>query len=131
TNRIVIQVRHRFVEIVKYLRLPASESLQDILRQLQSEPHRVAVVVVSDVMPPVDERRPVFFRVREVPVVNIDLPIAPVDFDDRSNQGNDSVAYGFYVRAFVDCESIGKLHESGWRAGLRRVNSAGYVIDRR
>ena len=66
--------------------------IQHVPREFQREADCVAVVVVGDVMSPVDQRRPVFFGISQVPVVDIDHAVAPVDFDDRRDQGDDVVA---------------------------------------
>ena len=66
---------------------------------------------------------------RKVPFVKIDHAVASVDFDDRSDQRNGAVANFLDVRALIDGEAIGQLHERGGRAGLGRVNRAGDVVD--
>ena len=53
-DRVVIKIRHRLMQIVKYLRLPIKISVQDVARELQRQTHRIAIVVVRDVMSPVN-----------------------------------------------------------------------------
>ena len=129
-DRVVVQVRHRLVQIVEHLRLPPDVGVQHVARQVQRQRHRVAVVVVGDVLAPVDVRRPVLARVRQMPAVDVDLAVAAVDLDDRRDQRDDPVADLLDVRALVDGEAIDELHQRRRRARLGRVDRAGDVVHR-
>ena len=61
---VVVEVRHGFVQVVQHLRLPADERVEDVARELQRQPHGVAIVIVRDVVAPVDQRRPLLAGVR-------------------------------------------------------------------
>ena len=64
-----------------------------------------------------------------MPFVDVDHAVAAIDFDDRSDQRNHAVANLADVRAFVDGQSVGEFHQRGGRAGFRRVNGAGDVVN--
>ena len=66
-----------------------------------------------------------------MPVINVHLAVAPVDFDDGRDQRNHTVADRFDIRALVNREAIDQLHQRGRRAGLRRMNRARDVVNRR
>ena len=68
---------------------------------------------------------------REVPAVEVDHAVATVDFHDGSDERDDALANFANIGAVVDREAIRELHERGGRAGFRRVNRAGDVIDGR
>ena len=65
-----------------------------------------------------------------MPFVDIHHAVAPVDFDDRRDQRDHSIADFLDVRAFVHRQTIGKLHQRRGRASFRRMNRSGDVIDR-
>ena len=114
---------------MEHLGLPAKVSIEHVTRQFQRQTHRVAIVVVRDVVAPVHELRPVLTGMRQVPVVNIDHAIAAVDFDHWRDQRNHAVADRSDVRTLVNGEPVGKFHQSRRRAGFGRVNRARNVID--
>ncbi len=119
------------MQVMKDLGFPGHESLAHVLSELECHSHRVAVVVVCDVVSPIDQRRPVLIRMGEMPVVNIDLTIAAVDFDNRSDESDDPVPDRLHVWTLIDRQAVRKLHQRCGRAGFGRVNRAGDVIDRR
>ncbi len=127
---VVVEERDRLVEVVQQRGLRFEEGREDVSGQFEGQPHGVAVVVVGDVLAPVDEGRPVLLRVSEVPVVDVHLPVAAVHFDDGRDQGDDVVPDELNVRALVHGEAIGELHERGGGPGLGGVNRAGDVVDR-
>ena len=116
---------------MKHLRFPAGESIEHIAREFQRQTDCVAVVVVSDVMSPIDKPRPVLSRMREMPVVNVDHAIASIYFNNRCDQRDHVVANVADVRTVIDYETICKLHQRGWRACFGRMNRPGNVIDRK
>ena len=70
-------------------------------------------------------------RVVEVPPIDVDHPIAAVHFDDRRHERDQLVADLLDVRTLVNREAIDQLHQRGRRAGLRRMNRARDVVNRR
>ena len=127
---VVVEIRHRLVQVVQHLRLPFGIRVQHVARQVQRQRHGIAVVVVGHVLAPVDERRPVLVGVGEVPAVDIDLAVAPVDLDDRRDERNHPVPDFLDIRAFVDGQPIDQLHECGRRPRFGRVDGAGDVVHR-
>ena len=111
--------------------MPLHPGVEDVLGELQRGAHRVAVVVVRDVLAPVDEPRIVLARVGEVPLVDVDHLVAAVDLDHRRDQRDQVVADRLDVLVIVDDQAVGELHQRGRRAGFRRVDRAGDVVDRR
>jgi hypothetical protein len=87
-----------------------SPTVEEIARQVQGQSHRVAVVVVRDVVAPVQQRRRRFAGIRTVPVVDIDHAVAAVGFDDRRDQGNDFRTDLANVRRLVDGQTVAQLH---------------------
>ena len=59
------------------------------------------------------------------------IAVASVDFDDRRDQRNEVVADVLDVRALVDGEAIGELHQRSRRARFGRVDRSGDVVDGR
>ena len=100
-------------------------------RELERHAHRVAVVVVRDVVAPVDHVRRHVVRVLLLPLVDVDDAIAAVDLDDRRDQRDDVIANVLDVGRVVDRETIRELHERRRRAGFGRVDRAGDVVDGR
>ena len=98
------------MQVVQDDGFPIDIGVQDVARQLERQTHRVAIVVMRDIMAPVHKRWPVFVRVRQVPVVNIDHAIAAVGFDDWSDQRDHALTNGFDVRTVINCQSIGQFH---------------------
>ena len=117
------------MQIVHHLGLPIDVGVQDIFGKLERHAHSVAVVVVRDVLAPIDEPGEKFLGMREVPFVDIDHAVAAVDFDDRSNQRDGAIANFLDVWAFIHGEPVGQLHQRGGRARFRRVNRARDVVD--
>ncbi len=126
---VVVEVGHRLVQVVQHLCLLPDEGVEHVARQGQRQPHAVAVVVVDDVLAPVDDLRPVVLGMREVPVVDVDLAIAAVDLGDRRDQRDDAPADRLDVGALVDRETIRELHQRGGRARFTGVQRAGDVVD--
>ena len=130
-DRVVVEERHRFVQVVQHLGVPAEIGVEHVARQVQRQAHRVAVVVVGDVVTPVQQRRRRLAGIGAMPVVQIHHAVAAVDFDDGRDQRDDVRADLADVGRVVDGEAIGQFHQRGRRAGLRRVDRAGDVVDRR
>ena len=128
---VVVQERHRLVQVVQHLRMPADEGVGHVAGEVQRHPHRVAVVVVRHVVAPVQQPRIMLPRVRQVPVVQVDHAVAAVDLDHRRDQGDHVRANLPDVRRLVHRQAIGQLHQRGGRAGLGGVDGAGDVVDRR
>ena len=127
---VVVEIGRRLVQVVEDRGVPVDHGVQHVLGQLERHAHGVAVVVVGHVLAPVDQRRRGFTRVLLRPVVDVDHAVAAVHFDDRREQGDDVVADVPDVRAFVDRQPVGQLHQRRRRARLGRVDRAGRVVDR-
>ena len=97
---------------------------------LQRQRHRVAVVVVRDVFAPVDQPRPILAGIGQMPSVDVDLAVTPVDFDDRRDEGDQIVANLFDVRALVNGQPVRQFHQRRRRTGFGRMDRAGDVINR-
>src|SRR5215472_19071943 len=93
--------------------------VQDVFGEFKGQAHRVAVVVVGNVLSPIEQRRVVFAGMRQVPVVEICHAITAVDLDDWSDQGDNVVADTLYIRTFIDSEPVDKIKQGGRRACLR------------
>ena len=119
TDSIVVEVRHGLVQVVQYLRFPVDVGIEDILRQLESHRHRVAVVVVRDVVSPIKERRRRLSGMGHVPAEQVDLAIATIYLHDGSDERDQVVANVLDVGALVDGQPIGQLHQRGWCARFR------------
>ena len=91
--------------------------------------HGVAVVVVGDVVAPVEKARPILAGMRFVPPVDIHHAVAAVDFDHRRDEHDHVRADVLDVGRVVDGQAIGQLHQRRGRAGLGRVDGAGDVVD--
>ncbi len=113
---VVVEIRNRFVQIVQHLRLPADESVQDVLRQLQAYGHGVAVVVMRHVLAPIHQRRVIVVGMSQVPVIEVHHTVAAVNFDDGSDQRDNAVANGLNILALVDSQPIRQLHQRRGRA---------------
>jgi hypothetical protein len=68
--------------------------------------------------------------VGEVPAVDVDHAVAAVDLDHRCDERDQVGADLLHVRALVDRQAIGELHQGRGRAGLGRVDGTGDVVDR-
>ena len=130
-DRVVVEVRHRLMQVVQHLRLPVDVGVEDILRQLERHPHRVAVVVVRDVLAPVEEWRRGLARPLHAPVEEIHDAVASVDLDDGGDERDEVVADVPDVLALVDGEAVGELHQRRRRACFRGVDRPGDVVHRR
>src|SRR5665213_1174323 len=84
TNGVVIQVRDRLMQIVKYHGAPADIRVQHVAREIKRQCHRITIVVVRDVVAPVEYVRSCLIGMRHVPVVHIHHPVTPiVEVDGR------------------------------------------------
>ena len=129
-NRVVVKIRHRLVQIVQHLRVPVHVGVHHVFRKLQRHAHGVAVVVVRHVLAPINQRRIKILRMRQMPFVNVHHAVAPIHFHHRRDQRDHAVANFFYVRAFVHRQPVRKFHQRGRRAGFRRMNCSGNVVNR-
>ncbi len=128
---VVVHVRDRLVQIVQHLRLRVDVLVEDVLRELERHAHRVTVVVVTDVVSPVDRVRRHLSRVGLLPVVDVHHAVASVDLDDRRDERHDVVADVPYIGRIVHGQTICELHQRRRRAGFCRMNGAGDVVDGR
>src|ERR1051326_445674 len=65
-----------------------------------------------------------------VEVIGIDRALAAIDFDHRSNEGDDVVTDGLNERRLLDNQPIGQLDEHFGAAGFGRVNAAVRPVER-
>src|SRR6185437_13092445 len=128
-GRVVVEVGHGFVQVVQHLRVPRHKRVEHVAAQVEGHAHSVAIVVVRNVVAPVEQLRSVFVRMREVPVVDVHHAVAAINFHHGRDERDDVVANVLNVRAVVHGEAIGQLHEGAGGAGLGGVNRAGDVID--
>ncbi len=119
------------MQIVQHLRLPIQIDVHDVARELERHAHRIAIVVVRDIVAPIHERRPIFIGMRKVPIVDINHAVAAVDLDHGCDEGDHAFADRLHIRAFIDGEAISKLHQGGRRPRLDRVNRSGDVVNRK
>src|SRR5678809_1783870 len=101
------------MQVMKHLRMPADIGIQNISRELEREAHCVAVVVVRDVLAPVEKIGVCVAGMRHVPAEEVDHAVAAIYFDNRRDESNQVVANVSDVRALVHGETIRKLHQSG------------------
>ena len=127
---VVVKIGNGFVQIVQHLRFPIHVGVQHVFGELERDAHGVAIVVVRDVLAPINQRRIEILGMRQMPAIDVHHAIAAIDFDDRSDQRDHAVANFVDVGAFVDGEAIGQLHQRGGRAGFGGMDRAGDVVDR-
>ena len=120
-----------FVEVVHDDRVEVEEDLHDVLAQLQGQAEVVAVVVVGDVLAPVDEPAgDVGLGVLALGHGDVDLLVAAVDLEDGRDQDDGVLADGLDEGRLVDGDAVGELHEHLDRAGLAGVHAARGPVDR-
>ena len=76
---------HRLVQIVQNRRMKFQESLHLITRERQRHAQPVAIIVVGDVMAPVNQRRHTFAWIRFAIVVGINHSVAASHLERGSN----------------------------------------------
>ena len=118
------------MEIVEHLRLPADVGIQHIFGELECHAHGVAIVVVRDVLAPVDQRRIEILWVRKMPSVNIDHAVAAIHFHYRCDQRDHAVADFANVWTFIHGEAVGQFHQRGGSAGFRGMDCSRDVVNR-
>src|SRR5207302_9154709 len=82
-----------------------------IARKGQRHPQSITIVVMRYVMPPVNQRRRSFIRIRLAIVVCVNHPVAAIDLQRRSDEDNDVLANGLYERSLLSRESISQFHK--------------------
>ena len=90
-----------------------------IPRKRQRHAQAVAVVVVRDVLAPVEQRRRLLVWICLPVVVLVDRPVAAIDFKRRSDHHDHVLANRFDERRVLDRKPIRKLHQHLRRAGFR------------
>ena len=129
TDRVVVQIRHGLVQIMKDLSFPIDESPEYVLGEFQCHGHRVAIVVMRHVFAPINEVRPVLSGMREMPVVNVDLPVAAIDFDDGSDKRDQSIANRLDPGTLIYSQTVSEFHQSRGSARLGSVDGSGDVVN--
>ena len=109
--------------------MPFEHCLGDVLRELQILAHAVAIVIVRDVLAPVHQRRALLAGLLAV-VVRVDLLLAAVDFDHRSDEGDHVVADRLDERRLFDDQPVGEFDQHFRSAGLGRMDAAVGPVDR-
>ena len=66
-----------------------------------------------------------------VPAEKIDLAISSIHFHDWSDERDEMITNVLDVWALIDGQPVRELHQGRRRAGLRRVDRARDVVDRR
>ena len=117
-----VHERHRLVQVVEDLRVKVEERMQHVAAQRERQPEVVAIIVVGNVVAPVDERRNGTIRIGVAPAREIELAIASIDFDDGRDEHDGVVADLADKRRLLDSEAIRQLHQHFRAAGLRRMN---------
>ena len=113
---------------MQHLRLEADVGVEDILRQLERHPHRITIVVVRNVVAPVDDIRHRLPGMRDAPAFHVHDAITSVHLDNGRDQRDQMIANIPDVRALVDREAIGQLHQSRGGASFGGVNGASDVV---
>ena len=130
TDRVVVEERTRFVQVVQYLRFVLDVRVEHVLRELERHAHRVAIVVVRDVVSPIDEARRRLSRMRHLPVEDVHHTVATIHLNNRRNERDYVFANVLDVGALVDGQSVRQLHERRRCPCLGAVNGARDVVDR-
>ena len=92
-------------------RMIFDKRLHLIARKGQCHPQSIAIVVVSYVMPPVNQRRRGFIRISFAIVVSVNHPVTAIDLKRWSNQDDDVFADRLYERSLLSRESISQFHK--------------------
>src|SRR6185437_16293929 len=119
-----------FVEVVKDLRMEHEESLHLNFGEREGHGDSVAIVVVSDVMSPIEKARSGATGIGFFPIVEINFAVATVDFENGSDEHDDVFADLFNLRRIFNGETVGEFHEHFRRAGSGRMNRAGEPVKR-
>ena len=78
---VVVEEGHGFVQVMQNLRVPVDVGVEHVARQVECHAHGVAIVVVGNVVAPVEQVRPLLVRVGLVPAIDVDHAVAAIDFD--------------------------------------------------
>ena len=127
---VVVKKWNRFMQIVQHLRTPIQVSVEHVPGQIECHGHGIAVVIVSDVMAPVNKARPILARMRFVPFVHVDHAVAAIHFHDGRDEHDHVGADVLDIGRIVYRKTIGEFHQRRGSTGLRRVDCARDVINR-
>ena len=105
-----VKKRHRLMQVMENRRMIFQKRLHLIARKRERHSQSVAIVIVGDVVAPVNERRGSLVRIGFAVVVGIDHPVAPINFQRRSNQDNDVFANRLDERTLFSREAISQFH---------------------
>ena len=123
-----VEVVRGLVQVVQDRRLPLEERPVHVLGQLEHLAHRVAVVVVGDVLAPVHERRPRLAGLLAV-VVGVDVLFLAVHLQHRRDEHDDVVADVLDEGRLFDGQPVRQLDQRLGPAGLARVHAGGDPVD--
>ena len=127
-----VEEGHRLVQVVHDGGMP----LQVPIEHVPHAPLRVvdvAVVVVEDVLPPVRRSADAVVLVGDVdqvPVVPVDVAVAPVGLGGGNHGHDDVPADAVVERPLLDREPVGQLHQHFGRSRLAAVQAGHQDVDR-
>ena len=126
-----VEVGDGLVEVVHDEGVEVEEDLHDVLAQLEGQAEVVAVVVVRDVLAPVEEPvGDVGLGVLALGHGHVDLLVAAVGLEDGGDERDGVLADGLDEGRLVDGDAVGELHEHLDGARLAGVEAAGGPVDR-
>ncbi len=131
THGVVVEKRHGLVQVVKHLRMPLEIGVQNVFRKVKRHGHAIAIVVVGDIVAPVEQARPVLARMRFMPFVDVHHAVTPIHFHHRGDQRDHVRANVLHVGGVVYSQAVSQFHQCGGRAGFRRMDGAGDVVNRK
>ena len=124
-----IEISDGFVEVVHDDRAPFEVGLDQVFAELQAQADGIPVVVMGDVLAPIDERDRFLILVFFFVEIDIHGLVPAVDLEDRGHKNNHVLADGLDVACFFDGQAISELHHHLGRATLLGVKAAGYPVD--
>ena len=98
------------MQVVQNRRMIFKEGLHLIAGQRQRHAKSVTIVVVSNVMTPINQRRHGFARVRLAVVIRVNHAIAAIDLKRRSDQHDHVLANRLNERTLFDGQTISEFH---------------------
>ena len=103
----------------------------DVLRELDAHHQAVAIVIMGDVLAPVDGRNAAAAELELFLFLDdVDDAVPAVDFSRRRDQRDDVVTNLLNERRLFDGKPIEELHQHLRASRFRRVNGAGEPINR-
>ena len=119
----------RLVQIVQHRGMPIEHALGDVLRELQILAEAVAIVVVRDILAPINQRGLGLAGLLAV-IIGVDHLLAAVDLDHRGDEGDHLVADRANEGRVLHRKAVGEFDQHFRPARLGRVDAAGDPVDR-